>query len=102
MGRVAETEDAPDLKSGDPVGHVGSTPTAATTVPTEMGGIDMKATCEKPGCGEPAVAQARFGEVTVARACPDHEPELIEFINQHIGASEPGLVTQPVSQNGKP
>ena len=39
MGRVAETEDAPDLKSGDPVGHVGSTPTAATTVPTEMGGI---------------------------------------------------------------
>ncbi len=62
----------------------------------------MKAVCEKPGCGEPAVAQARFGEVTVARACPDHEPELIEFINQHIGASEPGLVTQPVMQDGKP
>ena len=33
----------------------------------------------------------------MARACPDHEPELIEFINRHIGASEPGLVTQPVS-----
>ena len=31
-----------------------------------------------------AVAQARFGEVTVERACPDHEPELIEFINQYI------------------
>ena len=45
----------------------------------------MKATCEKPGCGKPAVAQARFGEVTVARACPDHEPELLEFINRHIG-----------------
>ena len=39
MGRVAETEDAPDLKSGYPMGHVGSTPTAATTVPNEMGGI---------------------------------------------------------------
>ena len=38
-GRVAETEDAPDLKSGDLIGHVGSTPTATTTVPTEMGGI---------------------------------------------------------------
>ena len=37
MGRVAETEDAPDLKLGDPMGHVGSTPTAATTFPTEMG-----------------------------------------------------------------
>ena len=99
---MVETEDAPDLKSGDLVGHVDSTPTAATTVPTEMGGIAMKAACEKPGCGEPAVAQARFGEVTVARACPDHEPELIEFINQHIGVSEPGLVTQPVMQDGKP
>ena len=38
-GRVAETEDAPDLKSGDLVGHVGSTPTAANTVHTETGGI---------------------------------------------------------------
>ena len=37
-GRMAKTEDAPDLKSGDLVGHVGSTPTAATTVPAEMGG----------------------------------------------------------------
>ena len=60
----------------------------------------MKATCEKPGCGKSAVVQARFGEVTVARACPDHEPELIEFINQYIGASEPGLVAQPVMQSG--
>ena len=34
MGRVAETEDATDLKSGDPMGHVGATPTAATTIPT--------------------------------------------------------------------
>ena len=42
-GRVAETEDAPDLKSGDLMGHVGSTPTAATTSPAEMGGIQMKA-----------------------------------------------------------
>ena len=31
-------EDAPDLNPGDLVGHVGSTPTTATTVPTEMGG----------------------------------------------------------------
>ena len=38
-GRVAEMEDAPDLKSGDLMGHVGSTPTATSTVPTEMGGI---------------------------------------------------------------
>ena len=35
MGRAAEMEDAPDLKSGDPMGHVGSTPTATATVPTE-------------------------------------------------------------------
>ena len=62
----------------------------------------MRATCEKPGCGEPAVAQARFGEVTVARACPDHEPELIESINRYIGPSEPGLGTQPVMHDGKP
>ena len=68
-------EDAPDLNPGDLVGHVGSTPTAATTVPTEMGGIAMKAACEKPGCGEPAVAQARFGEVAVARACTVHAPD---------------------------
>ena len=68
---MAETEDAPDLKSGDLVDHVNSTPTAATTVPNEMGGIALKAACEKPGCGEPAVAQARFGEVTVGRTmCP--------------------------------
>ena len=60
----------------------------------------MKAACEKPDCGEPAVAQARFGEVAVARACTVHAPDLVEFINQHIGASEPGLVTQPVTQNG--
>ena len=100
MGRVAETEDAPDLKSGDPVGHVGSTPTAATTVPTEMGGIQMKSACEKLDCGKPAVAQARFGEVAMGRACSDHAPELIEFINQYIGASEPGLVAQPVMQSG--
>ena len=93
-GRVAGTEDTPDLKSVDPVGHVGSTPTAATTVAAEMGGIAMKAACEKPGCGEPAVAQARFGEVAVARACTVHAPDLVEFINQHIGSSEPGLVTQ--------
>ena len=39
IGRVAEIEDAPDLKSGDLMGHVGSTPTATSTVPTEMGGI---------------------------------------------------------------
>ena len=38
-GRVTEMEDAPDLKPGDLVGHVGSTPTAATTVAAEMGGI---------------------------------------------------------------
>ena len=61
----------------------------------------MKATCEKLGCGEPATAQARFGEVTVARACPDHEPELIDFFNRHIRASEPGLVTQTANQNEK-
>ena len=36
---MAEMEDAPDLKSGDLMGHVGSTPTAATTVPAERGGI---------------------------------------------------------------
>ena len=60
----------------------------------------MRATCEKPGCGKPAVAQSRFGEVTVARGCPDHEPDLVEFINWHIGASEPGLVTQTTKQNG--
>ena len=66
-GRAAEMEDAPDLKSGDLVDHVNSTPTAATTVPNEMGGIAMKAACEKLGCGELAVAQARFGEVTAAR-----------------------------------
>ena len=97
---MAETEDAPDLKSGDPVGQVGSTPTAATTVPAEkLGGIQMRATCEKLDCGRSAVVQARFGEVSVARACLDHAPELVEFINQHIGASEPGLVTQPVRQN---
>ena len=100
MGRVAETEDAPDLKSGDPVGHVGSTPTAATTVPTEMGVFQMKAVCEKQRCGRPAVVQARVGEVTVERTCLDHAPDLVEFINQHIGASEPGLVTQSVTQNG--
>ena len=82
---MAETEDAPDLKFGDPMGHVGSTPTAATTVPAEMGGIHMRAACEKPDCGKPAVVQARFGEVAVARACADHAPELIEFTNQHIG-----------------
>ena len=96
---MAETEDAPDLKPGDLVGHVGSTPTAATIVPTGMGGIQMKANCEKLDCGSPAVVQARFGEVAVARACSDHAPELVEFINQDIGASEPGLVTQPVRQN---
>ena len=101
MGRVAETEDAPDLKSGDPVGHVGSTPTAATAVPAEMGLIDMRTACEKPGCGKPATAQARFGEVTVARACPDHAAELIEFVDRHIGASEPGLVTRSARRNGK-
>ncbi len=61
----------------------------------------MRTTCEKPGCGKPAVVQARFGEVTVARACPDHAPELIEFVNRHIGASEPGLVTRSAKQNGK-
>ena len=99
-GRVAETEDAPDLKSGDPMGHVGSTPTAATTVPTEMGGIHMRATCEKQRCGKPAVVQARFGELAVAKACSDHAPELVKFINQYIGASEPGLVAQPVRQSG--
>ena len=97
---MAEMEDSPDLKSGGPVGHLGWTPTAAATVPDEMGGNVMKATCEKLGCGEPAVAQARFGEVTVARGCPDHVPDLIQFINQHIGASAPGPVTQPVMQNG--
>ena len=96
---MAEMEDAPDLKSGDLVGRVGSTPTAATIVPAEMGGIQMKAACEKPGCGEPAVAQARFGEVAVARACADHAPDLVEFINQHIGASEPEPITRPIGQN---
>ncbi len=60
----------------------------------------MKATCEKPDCGGPAVAQARFGEVTVARACADHEPELLEFINQHMMASETGLAIRPVDQDG--
>ena len=73
---MAKTEDAPELKSGDPVGHVGSTHTAATTVPTETGGIQMRPACEKLDCDEPAVAQARFGEVTVARACSDHAPDL--------------------------
>ena len=97
---MAETEDAPDLNPGDPVGHVGSTPTAATTVPTEMGGIQMKAACEKLDCGKPAVIQTRFGEVTVERACADHAPDLVEFINQYIGASEPELVAQPVMQSG--
>ena len=74
MGRAAGTEDAPDLKSSDLVGHVGSTPTAATTVPTEMGGIEMKAACEEPDCGEPAVAQARFGEVAMGRAARTMRP----------------------------
>ncbi len=60
----------------------------------------MRTTCEKPGCGKPAVVQARFGEVVVARACLDHAPDLVEFINQRIGASEPELVAQSVSQNG--
>ena len=59
----------------------------------------MRAACEEPGCGEPAVAQARFGEVAMGRPCSDHAPELIEFINQYIGASEPGLVAQPVMQS---
>ena len=62
----------------------------------------MRAACEKLDCGKPAVVQARFGEVAVARACSDDAPELIEFINQHIGASEPGSVTQPVRQHGTP
>ncbi len=95
---MAETEDAPDLKSGDLIGHVGSTPTAATTSPAEMGGIQMKVICGKLDCGKPAVVQARFGEVAVARACLDHAPDLVEFINQHIGASEPGPTTRPVGQ----
>ncbi len=60
----------------------------------------MRAACEKLDCGKPAVAQARFGEVAVARACSDHAHELIEFINHRIGASERELVTQPVRQNG--
>ena len=36
----------------------------------------MRAACEKLDCGKPAVAQARFGEVAVARACSDHAHEL--------------------------
>ena len=35
---MAEMEYAPDSKTGNLMGHAGSTPTAATTVPTEMGG----------------------------------------------------------------
>ena len=97
---MAETEDAPDLKSGDPMDDVGSTPTAATIVPAGMGGIQMKVICEKLDCGKPAIVQARFGEVAVARVCLDHELDLVEFINRYIGASEPGLGTQPVTQNG--
>ena len=60
----------------------------------------MKAACEKLDCGKPAAIQARFGEVAVARAGSDHAPDLVEFINQDIGASEPGLGTQSVTQNG--
>ena len=60
----------------------------------------MKAACEKLDCGKPAVVQARFGEVAVGRACLDHAPDLVEFINQYIEASEPQLVAQPVMQNG--
>ena len=43
-GRAAEMEDAPDLKSGDLVGHVGSTPTTPTTSSAEIGGIQMRGT----------------------------------------------------------
>ena len=60
----------------------------------------MRAACEKLDCGKPAVVQARFGEVAVARACSDHELDLVEFINRYIGPSERELVTQPVRQNG--
>ena len=59
----------------------------------------MKATCEKPDCGETAVAQARFGEVAVARACSGHWPDLVESINQHVGKREPGLIMRPEGQN---
>ena len=57
----------------------------------------MKATCEKPDCGETAVAQARIGEVAVARACLSHWPDLVKFINQQMGASD---ATQPVIRRG--
>ena len=52
----------------------------------------MKVTCEKPECGDTAVAQARFGEVTVARACTGHWPDLVEFINQQMRASDARLM----------
>ena len=37
----------------------------------------------------------------MARARPDHEPDLVDFINRHIGVSEPGLVTQTTKRSEK-
>ena len=60
----------------------------------------MEVTCEKPDCGEIVVTQARFGGVTVARACRGHWPDLVEFINQQMGASDARLVAQPAVRSG--
>ncbi len=54
----------------------------------------MKATCEKPHCNAPAESQAEFKGVTVARACAEHTPDLIEFVNRHAGVSIPNGTEQ--------
>ncbi|MXX53170.1 MAG: hypothetical protein F4Z35_04325 [Dehalococcoidia bacterium] len=61
----------------------------------------MKATCEKIDCGKSAVAQARLGEVAVARACSDHAADLVEFIRQHMEGLGVEMATQPLRNNGK-
>ena len=54
----------------------------------------MKATCEKIDCNRSAIAQARLGEVAVARACMDHAPDLVEFIGLYMGGSGAEMPTQ--------
>ena len=60
----------------------------------------MKATCEKIGCDESAVAQARLWEAAVARACSDHATDLVEFIGQHMESLGVEMVSQSQGQNG--
>ena len=46
-------------------------------------------------------APIHVSEVIITRQNQDTRSiNLVEFINRYIGASEPGLGTQPVTQNG--